>query len=509
MDGDIEFGEVQQARPGRRRRPDQDRHFAVCACGAAAAGDLPIFVEMDVLAEIEAHARSDTRVELGGVLLGGQFEDQDGNPFVLVSDSLRAEHYQSSGSHFKFTHDTWTQITRQRGGFSDDLEMVGWYHTHPDLGVFLSSMDRFICEHFFNRPLDVALVVDPLRGDRGWFYWGDRGRRRVAGVERSEPPEPPISGGSLVLDPGHPESDQANLGVPSDMEGRRRAPRSGRRAKGFGVVASRFRQRELQTFVELLEEDATMSTQRLTGGFPPGADLRLPQEVIHTIRPQLGWIGAAVLAMLVLQVCTTLLVALRLGPPAATQRVPDRLAAGEPIAAQELAAEMALREQRLAAREAIFQDLLGRVEVEADGRLNVGPLVEEYKRLRQEVDRRRKTDLLLGEAAKWIDQDRQQLQAKVRELDQSSQELTTGNERLLAQIAKLKDLREADQEAARDEIAQLKKQVAQTTGEDVEEGTTTWIGSWTTIVAAVVGLLIVAALAAVVLIRRARRHRLS
>jgi len=252
-----------------------------------------------------------------------------------------------------------------------------------------------------------------------------------------------------------------------------------------------------------------MSTQRLTGGFPPGADLRLPQEVIHTIRPQLGWIGAAVLAMLVLQVCTTLLVALRLGPPAATQRVPDRLAAGEPIAAQELAAEMALREQRLAAREAIFQDLLGRVEVEADGRLNVGPLVEEYKRLRQEVDRRRKTDLLLGEAAKWIDQDRQQLQAKVRELDQSSQELTTGNERLLAQIAKLKDLREADQEAARDEIAQLKKQVAQTTGEDVEEGTTTWIGSWTTIVAAVVGLLIVAALAAVVLIRRARRHRLS
>jgi proteasome lid subunit RPN8/RPN11 len=458
MDGDIQFGEVQQARPGRRRRPDRDRHFVVCDCGSPSGGDLPIFVDVDVLAEIEAHAHSDTRVELGGVLLGGQFEDQEGNPFVLVLDSLRAEHYQSSGSHFKFTHDTWTQITRQRDGFSDDLEMVGWYHTHPNLGVFLSSMDRFICEHFFNRPLDVALVVDPLRGDRGWFYWGDGGQR-----------------------------------LP--------------RAKGFGVIASRFRRQELAAYVELLKEDTAMTTERLAGGLTPGAELRLPQQVIHTIRPQLGWIGAAVLAMLVLQVCTTLLVALRLGSPAATQRVPDRPAAsGEPIAAQEVAAEMALREQRLAAREGVFQDLLGRVEVGADGSLNVGSLVEDYKRLRQEVDQGRKTDLLLGEAAKWIDQDRRQLQAKVRGLEESNQELTTGNERLLAKIAKLEDLREADKGAAQEEIAQLKKQVAQATGEDLEEDNTTWIGSWTTMVAAVVGLLIVAALAAVILVLRCKKR---
>ena len=34
---------------------------------------------------------------------------------------------------------------------------------------------------------------------------------RVPGVERSEPPELRISGGSLALDPGHPRSDGANL----------------------------------------------------------------------------------------------------------------------------------------------------------------------------------------------------------------------------------------------------------------------------------------------------------
>jgi proteasome lid subunit RPN8/RPN11 len=41
--------------------------------------------------------------------------------------------------------------------------MVGWYHTHPDWGVFLSSMDMFICDNFFNK-LDVAYVIDPWRG---------------------------------------------------------------------------------------------------------------------------------------------------------------------------------------------------------------------------------------------------------------------------------------------------------------------------------------------------------
>jgi hypothetical protein len=34
---------------------------------------------------------------------------------------------------------------------------------------------------------------------------------RVAGVERSEPPGRRISGGSLTLDPGHPDPDTLNL----------------------------------------------------------------------------------------------------------------------------------------------------------------------------------------------------------------------------------------------------------------------------------------------------------
>jgi proteasome lid subunit RPN8/RPN11 len=459
MDGEIQFGEVEQLRPGRRRRPDRDRHFAVCAYGAPAGGDLPIFVDMDVLAEIEAHARSDPSVELGGVLLGGQFEDRDGSPFVLVLDSLRAEHYESGRGHFKFTHDTWAQISRQRDQFSEDLQMVGWYHTHPDWGVFLSGMDRFICKNFFNRPLDVALVVDPLRGDRGWFYW--------------------LNGGGEELP----------------------------RAQGFQVIASRLRRRELQTYVELLQGDGTMTTERFPGGAPPGADLRLPQQVIHIIRPQLGWIGAAVLAMLVLQVCTTLLVALRIGPLTATQRVPDRAAAlGDLSAQQERAAELDGREQRLAAGEQVFHDLLGHVKLEADGSLNLDSLVKEYTQLRRQADQFRKTDLLLDQAAGWIDRDRKALQATVRNLEASNQQLAARNARLLGEIEELKASHAADRQASEKQIAQLRRQVDGATETAVEEEDTSGIGGWTTVAAVGGGLLILGALAAVMLVRKIRRR---
>jgi proteasome lid subunit RPN8/RPN11 len=458
MGGEIQFGEVEQLRPGRRRRPDRDRHFAVCPYGAPVGGDLPIFVDMDVLAEIEAHARSDPSVELGGVLLGGQFEDQEGNPFVLVLDSLRAEHYESSRGHFKFTHDTWAQISRQRDQFSEDLQMVGWYHTHPDWGVFLSGMDRFICKNFFNRPLDVALVVDPLRGDRGWFYW--------------------VRGGEELP-----------------------------RAQGFHVIASRLRRRELQTYVELLQGDGIMTTERPSGGAPPGADLRLPQQVIHTIRPQLGWIGAAVLAMLVLQVCTTLLVALRIGPPTATQGVPDRPATpGELSAQQERAAELDRREQRLAAGEQVFHDVVGQVKLEADGSLNVDSLVKEYTQLRHQADQLRKTDLLLDQAAGWIDRDRKVLQATVRNLEASNQQLAARNERLLGEIEELKASHAADRQASEKQIAQLKRQLPGATEAGVEKEEASGIGGWTTVAAVGGGLLILGTLAAVMLVRRIRRR---
>ena len=266
MELEIQFGEVEETKPAVQLRPDRNRHYAVSTVYAPDEEELPVFVDFDALRDMEEHALSDTSVELGGVMLGGQFEDEQGRPFVLITDSLRARHYEATKGSFKFTHDTWEKISRERDQFPDELQMVGWYHTHPGWSVFLSGMDMFICDHFFNKKLDVALVIDPCRGDRGFFQWTGDPEERV------------------------------------------------RRTGGFYLIASRFRQDELDQFAIYLEGQFAMSGDpRLRGGYPA--------PVVHVDGTQATWQTVAVLGMLAMQFCFLMLIAWQLmRTPAESER---------------------------------------------------------------------------------------------------------------------------------------------------------------------------------------------
>lgn len=180
--GEMVFDEVTYREPVRARRPDRDRRWATIAYEVPAVGDLPIYLDLQPADAIERHALRDTSVELGGILLGREcLCDQTGEPFVWVTQSLEAKHYENTQASFTYTHDSWEEITRERDKFYPDLDIVGWYHTHPNFGIFLSGHDLFIHRNYFARPLLVAYVVDPIRGDRGFFRWRDDDLDRVGG----------------------------------------------------------------------------------------------------------------------------------------------------------------------------------------------------------------------------------------------------------------------------------------------------------------------------------------
>ena len=257
---EIEFGDIQQTPPETGRRPDEDRHLTVMPVFAPNDDDLPIYIDLDALREIEEHAEADTTIELGGVLLGRQCQDESGRSFVVVSDCLRAEHYEATKGSFKFTHDTWQQFSRQIDEFPADVRMVGWYHTHPDWGVFLSGMDLFICENFFNKELDLALVVDPCRHDCGFFQWTNEGARAT------------------------------------------------RRTGGFYLFASRFRLYELTQFAEWLEDTMMPSDPRFrSGGTSP-----YPAPVVQLAESPAGWQSMTMLAIVAMQFCLLVLIAWRM-----------------------------------------------------------------------------------------------------------------------------------------------------------------------------------------------------
>jgi proteasome lid subunit RPN8/RPN11 len=134
--------------------------------GGALSGSPPVLrVAFDraPMADLIAHAAATPEVEVGGILVGYLGEDADGR-FVHVQAVIRAEQAREQGAHVTFTHETWNHIHGEMDSRHRGQEIVGWYHTHPGFGVFLSEMDTFIHENFFNQPHHVALVFDPLSG---------------------------------------------------------------------------------------------------------------------------------------------------------------------------------------------------------------------------------------------------------------------------------------------------------------------------------------------------------
>jgi len=75
------------------------------------------------------------------------------------------------GAHVTFTQDTWEHIYKIKDKEFPDHKIVGWYHSHPGFGVFLSEHDLFIQQNFFSNPQQVAWVYDPHTDEEGCFGW--------------------------------------------------------------------------------------------------------------------------------------------------------------------------------------------------------------------------------------------------------------------------------------------------------------------------------------------------
>lgn len=124
----------------------------------------------DVIDDIRAHGRSAPDVEVCGVLVGNVYEDDDG-PGCYVAANIRGNGAAGRNAQVTFTSDTWAHINQAMDRQYPDERIVGWYHTHPGFGIFLSEMDLFIHQNFFNEPWQIAYVDDPQGGDCGVFVW--------------------------------------------------------------------------------------------------------------------------------------------------------------------------------------------------------------------------------------------------------------------------------------------------------------------------------------------------
>ena len=125
------------------------------------------YVAPGVRERIYAHVFSSLEAEVGGVLIGHLRDD--GSP--LVTDVIPALEAEGARARVTFTHEAWSTIHASLDRDHPDEEILGWYHSHPGFGIFLSDHDLFIHHNFFARPEQIAIVVDPHAGSEGLFVW--------------------------------------------------------------------------------------------------------------------------------------------------------------------------------------------------------------------------------------------------------------------------------------------------------------------------------------------------
>jgi len=169
----IKFGEVQEmvlpkAEPPQTLvRPDHD--------SVNDQGFFSLYILRREIQEMEDHLDKTPNVESGGLLIGHPFVDIN-NPdriFTVIVGSVQVKSANSSIGHYTVSPE---ELLRARSKIPAGLMSVGWYHSHPGHGVFLSGADMKIMESIYCLNWQIAFVFDTLSRKAGFFY-GKKGSK--------------------------------------------------------------------------------------------------------------------------------------------------------------------------------------------------------------------------------------------------------------------------------------------------------------------------------------------
>lgn len=109
--------------------------------------------------------------EVGGLLVGkvarGISTACASEHFIITVDhAVPSISYKGTGVSLRMEADVWSAAEKFLG---DDRLIVGWYHSHPNLGAYFSGTDRHTQANFFNHAYSLGWVIDPVRKEEKWF----------------------------------------------------------------------------------------------------------------------------------------------------------------------------------------------------------------------------------------------------------------------------------------------------------------------------------------------------
>ncbi len=112
-------------------------------------------------------SKVEERLEVMGLLIG-DVRQWKGKTYTIVTDTVTTE-TESTSIHVQFSKDSFGELMKELDKIKFDYLLVGWYHSHPGHTSFLSVTDIETQRKQFNKPYQVALVIDPVNKEMKVF----------------------------------------------------------------------------------------------------------------------------------------------------------------------------------------------------------------------------------------------------------------------------------------------------------------------------------------------------
>lgn len=134
---------------------------------------------------MDRYASGDTRTERMGYLVGRVGHTQTGSELLtIVEQAVPLPSSYATATHVAITSESLSVLAAAVREFPPGVAAVGWFHTHPGLGIFLSGTDHHTQRTCFPHEWQVAVVLDPVDRAMGVFTGPSGVRAKPVSVPR-------------------------------------------------------------------------------------------------------------------------------------------------------------------------------------------------------------------------------------------------------------------------------------------------------------------------------------
>jgi proteasome lid subunit RPN8/RPN11 len=147
-----------------------------------------IYIDRQAYDAIFRHGAVNPKREVVGILLGNVSEESTDRYRVDIVGIVKSDFAPGNQTQAQFTHEVWLQLVESAQREYPSQKVVGWYHTHPGFGAFMSDDDVNSHRVAFSHPWHVAAVCDPIKNELCFFGWDGPEIKAIQGFYTYEIP---------------------------------------------------------------------------------------------------------------------------------------------------------------------------------------------------------------------------------------------------------------------------------------------------------------------------------